>query len=253
MATYQIVGPPGTGKTTTLQRQVEHDVGLHGSDAVLITSLTRAAAAEVKGRHLPLPDAQVGTLHSHCWRALDRPELAEKRLDEWNDYAPIYAVRTDSRADLDDTSTHRADDPYAERDEGDGDQLMAHYQLLRARLTPRTLWPVEVAAFAERWETWKREADVLDFADLIDVAYETLPQAPGGPRFLYVDEGQDHDAGELRLLHAWGQHAERLYLIADPDQCIFSWRGADPHVFRTPVPPEQRKVLSRSYRVPRAV
>src|SRR5579862_1388839 len=54
-AEYRIFGPPGTGKTTYLSKQVKNAAERFGSDSVLVTSFTRAAAAELVGRDLPLP------------------------------------------------------------------------------------------------------------------------------------------------------------------------------------------------------
>jgi superfamily I DNA/RNA helicase len=67
---FRIFGPPGTGKTTMLGRQIHHAAERFGPDAVLVTSFSRAAAKELAGRDLPIDDARIGTLHSHCWRAL---------------------------------------------------------------------------------------------------------------------------------------------------------------------------------------
>ena len=63
---YRIFGPPGTGKTTNLTRQIRRAVDRFGKDSVLVTSFPRAAAAELAGRDLPLSSDRVGTLHSHC-------------------------------------------------------------------------------------------------------------------------------------------------------------------------------------------
>ena len=51
---YRIFGPPGTGKTTNLTRQIRRAVDRFGKDSVLVTSFSRAAAAELAGRDLPL-------------------------------------------------------------------------------------------------------------------------------------------------------------------------------------------------------
>src|SRR5690348_12467622 len=61
---YRIFGAPGTGKTTNLSRQVTRAVEKHGADAVLVTSFSRAAAAELAGRDLPISSNKIGTLHS---------------------------------------------------------------------------------------------------------------------------------------------------------------------------------------------
>ena len=48
-AEYRIFGPPGTGKTTNLTRQICRAVQRFGKDSVLVTSFSRAAAAELAG------------------------------------------------------------------------------------------------------------------------------------------------------------------------------------------------------------
>ena len=74
-AEYRIFGPPGTGKTTNLTRQIRRAVDRYGSESILVTSFSRAAAAELAGRDLPISPDRVGTLHSHCWHALGGPEI----------------------------------------------------------------------------------------------------------------------------------------------------------------------------------
>ena len=58
---YQVIGPPGTGKTTYLKRQVERAASQLGPSEVMVCSLTRAAAAEIRGRELPIPADRVET------------------------------------------------------------------------------------------------------------------------------------------------------------------------------------------------
>ena len=91
-AEYRIFGPPGTGKTTNLTRQIRRAVKRFGKDSVLVTSFSRAAAAELAGQDLPVSPDRVGTLHSHCWHALGRPEIAEVHVEEWNRENPHLRI-----------------------------------------------------------------------------------------------------------------------------------------------------------------
>ena len=250
---YAIIGPPGTGKTTELAAKVcrwHQWATTHHPDRadrdVLLCSLTRAAAAEIAGRDLPIAREQVGTLHAHAFRALGRPDIAEGKLAEFTQAHPTYRF-SDSYADLDDPAWDRNS---RER----GDAAMEAYNLLRARLIPRPLWPISVVAFADKWEDWKAKCDLLDFADLIDRAFEDTVCAPNAPSIVVLDEAQDSSAAEHRLIHKWGTAAGHLVMTGDPDQCIYDWRGASPNELYSPrIPPEHRRILGQSYRLPRAV
>ncbi len=94
----------------------------------------------------------------------------------------------------------------------------------------------------------------MDFTDLIQVCLNEVGQAPSNPDVMFVDEAQDLDLLEMSLIRKWGEQAESLHIVGDPDQAIFTWRGADPSAFTAAeIPEENRRVLAQSYRVPAAV
>jgi superfamily I DNA/RNA helicase len=61
---YRIFGPPGTGKTTHVANHVRHAVEQFGPNSVLVTSFSRATAAELATRDVLLDHDRIGTLHS---------------------------------------------------------------------------------------------------------------------------------------------------------------------------------------------
>lgn len=83
-----------------------------------------------------------------------------------------------------------------------------------------------------------RELRLLDFDDLL---LETLelwekdgPRASAERRFthLLVDEFQDCNTVQSRLLRAWGRKGKSLFVIGDPDQSVYGFRGSDPGCFQ---------------------
>jgi superfamily I DNA/RNA helicase len=241
-----IWGPPGCGKTTYLSRQVGHAAAKYGPDRVLVTSFTRAAAAELVGRDLGLPKGQVGTLHSHCYRALNCPTIAETKINEWNDQYQFYRL-TPTRIDVDEPDPEIVLKTV-------GDELYAQMQLLRARMVPTEEWPAPVARFRADWEEWKSEFDYCDFTDLLEIGLRDFKFAPGDPSVVVVDEAQDLTLLQFKLATQWANHADYLLLAADDDQTIYSFAGADPEVLLQHSGEQHfRHVLSQSYRVPRKV
>lgn len=248
---YRIIGPPGTGKTTYLARQVERAVESFGEDAVLVASMTRTAAHEIAGR-LDLPEGVVGTLHSHAYRALDRPDIAESHVKDWNVAHPALALKK-IWAEHDDADGI-AEIPDQDHAEAGGEEWYQTMNLFRARMIPLRLWPTRAIAFHTTWTAWKDAHGYLDFTDLIEHALESVLEAPGRPAAIFLDEAQDLSALEMALARQWASSCERLLVVGDPDQALFAWRGGDPSVFTTPeLPDAQYRVLSQSYRVPRSV
>jgi DNA helicase II / ATP-dependent DNA helicase PcrA len=244
---YRIFGPPGTGKTTTLADVISRDAAKYGSDRVLVTSFSKAAATELVSRSLPIDSERVGTLHSHCFAALGSPAIAEAHVEEWNRANPALAL----------TPAKSVHPIMGIGDEGPlrgGDGLLQELNRLRGRMIPPEVWSTKVLDFERKWSAYKRAAGLMDFADLIEICLRDFPVAPGNPSVIFADEAQDMNPLQLNLLRKWGQRANYSVLAFDDDQTIFTFGGASAEAVLNPEIPETHKViLNQSYRIPRAV
>ena len=250
-AEYRIFGPPGTGKTTNLTRQIHRAVERFGKDAVLVTSFTRAAAAELAGQALPVNSERVGTLHSHCWHALGRPEIAEVHVEEWNRANPHLRI----------TPLHRerklhgeASDEQTVDDARSGDYWLGELNRSRGMVRPVEAWPAGLREFAVKWNRHKVSRKVLDFCDLIETATREIRIAPNRPAVIFVDEAQDLNPMQFKLVRRWGESTQYFVIAADDDQSIYWWCGATADAVLDPeIPDDHKVILNRSHRVPGSV
>ena len=197
----------------------------------------------------------IGTLHAHAYRSLGQPELADtpKGLKLWNAYIKSEGIASwtleGGGVDVDEAPQEAV---YGQKSKGD--LLHEEISLCRARMVDERLWRDETRGYYEKWCRFKAENCLLDFADLIETAYHDVDRAPGDPGAIFADEAQDIDKIEMLLIRKWGAHARTFIIVGDPDQNLYLWRGTDPHVMQTPpVAEDHRRILSQSYRVPRAV
>lgn len=242
MGLHRVIGPPGTGKTGFIARQVEHWVarGVRPERIVLV-SHTRAAA-RVLAERVDIPDENVGTLHSMGYRALGRPEVAEagKLAAAWNSsvQAPGWRIGV-----VDDA------DPYGGGAGGAGGRT--HFErlmLARSRGEPP---PYELRDLNEAWEGFKYEHDAVDFADMLELPVRRGAPPPGNPSHLVVDEAQDLTPAGWALVRHWSRYVEEVVVAGDPAQVIYEWAGARPDELLAEGWDE--RMLSQSYRLPPAV
>jgi len=65
---------------------------------------------------------------------------------------------------------------------------------------------------------------------------------------------QDFTPLELALVRQWSGPMDKVMFAGDDDQCIYGFKGATPDAFLSPeIPPEHKRVLRQSYRLPAAV
>jgi DNA helicase II / ATP-dependent DNA helicase PcrA len=249
---YRIFGPPGTGKTTSLTRQIQRAVNKYGPDAVLVTSFSRAAAAELAGRDLPIAGDRVGTLHAHCYHALGGPEIAEANAEEWNREYPHMAITpTRKHGKLDGEETGEEDDSGLAKD---GDTFLQQVSRFRGMRMPELTWPPNLREFSRMWTEYKQANGLMDFTDLIDTCYRDVYTAPKAPSVIFADEAQDLNKLQLALIRKWGNRTEYFIVAGDDDQTIYSFTGAQPEAILHPeIPDDHKIILKQSYRVPRAV
>jgi DNA helicase-2/ATP-dependent DNA helicase PcrA len=226
-------------------------VNRYGPDSILVTSFSRAAAAELTGRDLPVASDRVGTLHSHCWHALRGPEIAEANVDEWNRDNPHLAITPVKKHSKLDGEESVDDDSEMEKS---GDEVLQRLNRYRGMMQPREFWPETLIEFEKLWSKYKQENGLLDFTDLIEICHRDVWAAPKNPSVIFADEAQDLNRMQLSLVRKWGARAEYFIIAGDDDQTIYTFTGATPEAFLDPDIPEDHKIiLKQSYRVPRAV
>ncbi|MCD8209449.1 MAG: UvrD-helicase domain-containing protein [Coprobacillus sp.] len=111
----------------------------------------------------------------------------------------------------------------------------------------------------EEYEAYKRKTFSLDFNDLLLFAIKVLTENPtirekwqNRFRFILVDEFQDTNDVEFHFLSLLLAPSTCLYIVGDPDQTIYTWRGANPDIIVEPDKKLQRTfetiVLDKNYR-----
>jgi DNA helicase-2/ATP-dependent DNA helicase PcrA len=111
-----------------------------------------------------------------------------------------------------------------------------------------------VVSFFKVWERWKTKNELIDFTDMIAFSLLGEGGCPGGQAVGFFDEVQDFTPLELAVVRRWSESMDRVLLAGDDDQCLYSFKGATPKAFLEPeVPAEHKRVLSKSWRVPKVV
>ncbi|WP_427166059.1 ATP-dependent helicase [Streptomyces sp. C1-1] len=264
-----VLAGPGTGKTTTLVESVAARVARGGDPArVLVLTFSRKAAVELRDRMALRMGAarapQATTFHSFCYalvRAHQDSELFVEPLRLLSGPEQDVAVREllAGQPDLERLGLAHVRWPDELRacltTRGFADEVRA----VLARSRELGLDPVALDAFARRIgrPDWRAAAaflaeyldvldmqGVLDYAELVHRAVLLARRPEVAERLaaqydaVLVDEYQDTDAAQVRLLHALAGGGRTLVAFGDPDQSIYAFRGSDvngilefPHAF----------------------
>ncbi|MEU7470354.1 ATP-dependent DNA helicase [Streptomyces sp. NPDC044984] len=252
-----VLAGPGTGKTTTLVESVAARIARGGDpERILVLTFSRKAAVELRDRMALRIGAarapQATTFHSFCYalirahqdsglfveplRLLSGPEqdvTVRELLAGQVDLERLGLAHVrwpdELRACL--TTRGFADEVRAvlarSRELGLGPDALDAF----ARRIGRPDWRAASAFLAEYLDVLDLQG-VLDYAELVHRAVllagrpETAGQLAARYDAVYVDEYQDTDPAQVRLLHALAG-GRTLVAFGDPDQSIYAFRGAD--------------------------
>lgn len=228
-----VIAGPGTGKTGTLAARIRCLTELRRVKPSEITAVTftNQAAGELKERlrrEMPNRSAagriQTGTFHSICLALLKAAGKETVLADGLECQKLAEAVIEDMGLKLRSSELLRAvSEEKTKRILGAGEAEPMSEGLRKA-----------AGAYEERM----REQGLMDFDDLLTEALGLLYLASEPVRkfcrrfrYLLVDEFQDISPLQYRLILAWNREGDELFVIGDPDQSIYGFRGSDPECF----------------------
>lgn len=240
-----VLAGAGSGKTTVLTRRVARRVLDGSADArrTLVVTFTRKAASELRSRIARLgveENVWAGTLHAAAYRQLRR---------YWADHEMRAPAVLDAPARLVGKVLTELSTAGAPADPGlvaavagevhwarvrlvDPDEY-PHFARGAARALP--LSPTTLAEVYRRYGEQKRKRGVVDLDDLV---YECARLVESDPDFaaaqrwqfrhIFVDEFQDLNPAQWRLVKAWIGDRLDLFVVGDPRQAVYGWNGSDP-------------------------
>jgi DNA helicase-2/ATP-dependent DNA helicase PcrA len=258
-----ILAGAGTGKTRVISRRAAHaiETGVVAANKVLLVTFTDKAANEMVERMKALghPGVMARTFHAHAVRQLrhfwpsrhggqDPPQVLDSKL-------PLIG-------------------PLARN-------LPGHYKFTPAkdiadaiewakvRRIPPNAWqmqapdraPIPADLFARLYTAYERakaRAQRVDFEDMLALTVELLESDDEARRlvqaqktWISVDEYQDTNPLQERLLELWLGDSRDICVVGDPDQTIYSFTGATPEYllrFADKHPGARTIALTQNYR-----
>src|ERR671925_2181515 len=235
-----VVAGAGSGKTRVLTHRIAHLVTACGvkPQEILAITFTNKAAGEMKERLEGIlgdvaPRMWVMTFHAACGRLLRReaPRLGYRSNFTIYDQADQVRLVKLCLEELD-------RDPKRFVPRG----IHAQISMAKNQLVGPEEYKARVASFydqtvADVYDLYQRRlfaSNAVDFDDLLMVTVQVLERFPEARarwqkafRYVLVDEYQDTNHAQYRLLQLLAGEARNVFAVGDPDQSIYAFRGAD--------------------------
>ncbi|WP_041039793.1 ATP-dependent helicase [Paramagnetospirillum magnetotacticum] len=262
-----VLAGPGTGKTTTLVGRYIHLLDLGAlAPRIFVSTFTSRAALELRGRigarlaglgrdveperfgRMP-----IGTLHGMALRLLQRhPPPGCPRFRVFDEQACARVI-AHHRLYLSDDTRKPTDVFGAYKD-----RLLSPAAALAEAKAKNDSDLLEAAEAYGRYQQALAGEGGFDFGDLIMELVRGMEEdedyrarISGFFDHLLIDEYQDINPAQERMLRLLRAQGARLWAVGDDDQCLYAWRSADPAFilgFETAWPNPALYRLSRNYR-----
>ncbi|MDQ4020037.1 MAG: UvrD-helicase domain-containing protein [Actinomycetota bacterium] len=235
-----VVAGAGSGKTRVLTHRIVHLIRAAGvkRNEILAITFTNKAATEMKRRLEAMLGERartmwVMTFHAACGRILRReaPRLGLRSNFTIYDQADQVRLVKSCLEELE-----RDPKRFAPRG------IHAQISMAKNRLVSPADYRERVASFydqtvADVYDLYQRRlfsSNAVDFDDLLMLTVDVLERFPEAAerwqkafRYVLVDEYQDTNHAQYRLLQLLAAKHRNVFAVGDPDQSIYAFRGAD--------------------------
>ncbi|MBN1898606.1 MAG: UvrD-helicase domain-containing protein [Spirochaetes bacterium] len=213
-----VLAGPGTGKTYTLIQRIEYLIK-HNVDPchILAITFTNKAAIEIKNRTRDRVsgDITVGTFHTIALSLLRENNIKKRIFDTMDCLQIIKEIRKEWDIQA----------PAVE--------LKEKISLIKVKKEPVAIEERETAKVFQAYEEKLDALQAMDYDDIIIEAFHLLKENKGILKtyrerfsFLLVDEFQDINRLEYEFITLLAGEGKNLFVIGDPDQSIYQFRGA---------------------------
>ena len=242
-----LLASPGSGKTTTIIMRIGYLIEVKGVLAHRIKAVTfsKAAALDMKERFSKffpsLPMVDFSTIHSLAFRIV-REYYNGAKLD----YHIIEGQQTTGISNFI-TKNQLLRQLYKEVNkefitEDQLEELTTYISYVKNKMLPKDQWDIDrckvpkKVEILEKYESYKMSSPILlmDFDDMLiranqilNLNEEMLKKYQQQFDYVLTDESQDTSMVQHAIIEKLVAQHENLCVVADEDQSIYGWRGAE--------------------------
>lgn len=223
-----IVAGPGSGKTKTLIKRISNMIVTHGiiPQNILAITFTKRAANEMQQRlinELPKHHSfiNVYTFHSLCLEII-------KEQYELIELSQNFQLATD---------LHKIKILTEEMNVTVNEAYKLIKKIGEIKYLDKT-YPQKIIDQVKKYEEIKKSKNLIDFEDLILLTIKLLSDNEeicqtynNKYKYISIDEYQDIDQKQYELIKLLSKYNNNICAIGDPNQAIYSFRGADVRCF----------------------
>jgi len=252
-----ILGPPGTGKTTTLLNLVDEFIqqGIRPKQ-IGYFSFTKKAATEAADRAAEkfgldkendLPFFR--TLHSYAFNQLGMTKEKMMKTEDYKEFGQKCGIPIRTANYSTEDGTFNSDNEYLTII---NTARVKRLDLLEYYDSRKNILDIERSTLfllAEELKRFKKEKGLKDFTDLLEQFLEK--EMLNKFEVLFIDEAQDLSLLQWDMVRKIWARASKTYIAGDDDQAIFKWAGADvDHFIALKEEVDDIQTLNQSYRIP---